>query len=46
MESARNNFSRLVTIELNPPFIEAAKKKFKGWHNVELIEGDSGIVSE
>jgi len=43
-EAARFNFTSIITIELNPPFYEKAKKKFETWSNVHLLKGDSGIV--
>jgi hypothetical protein len=42
--SQRNNFSKLVSIELDEVFYKDAKQKLKRVNNIEILKGDSGIV--
>ncbi|MHB8336252.1 MAG: hypothetical protein ACYC6P_01125 [Ignavibacteriaceae bacterium] len=42
--SQRNNFSKLVSIELDEVFYKDAKQKLKRVTNIEILKGDSGIV--
>jgi len=42
--SQRNNFSKLVSIELDEVFYKDAKQKLKHVNNIEILKGDSGIV--
>lgn len=42
--SQSNNFSKLVSIELDEVFYKDAKQKLKHVNNIEILKGDSGIV--
>ncbi len=44
VEAQKNNFSRIITIELSIPLYEKAKRRFRRDQNVTLIQGDSGKV--
>jgi hypothetical protein len=44
VEAQLNNFEKIISIELNKELCDRAKNKFKNNKNVEIIEGDSGLV--
>ena len=44
VEAMRRHVAQIYTIELNKDFYDAAKKKFSAFGNIELIQGDSGVV--
>ena len=42
--SQRNNFKRIISIELDEVYFKDAREKFKDCNNIEIIHGDSGKV--
>ena len=43
-EAHRNNFNKIVTIEINPEFFEKAKKRLSKYKNIEQVLGLSSAV--
>lgn len=44
MEAQKNNFDKLYSVELSTEFWEKAKQRFKNDPQINLIQGDSGVV--
>jgi hypothetical protein len=44
MEAQRENFHKLVTIELGDTLYETAKRRFAGYDHVHVLHGDSGTL--
>ncbi len=42
----RNNFNKIISIELSKELFEIARKRFKDYKNVEIINGNSGEIFE
>lgn len=42
--SQRENFSKLISIELDNILYKDARNKFKKYENIEIVQGDSGRV--
>jgi hypothetical protein len=41
IDAAKDRFRKIYSIEIFGPFAEAAARRFSGWHNVEIVHGDS-----
>ncbi len=44
VKSMKPFFKKIISIEVFPEFVNSAKEKFKRDDNIEIIEGDSGIL--
>lgn len=44
VESVRNVFEMIYSIELDPKLFALASKKFSVYHHITILQGDSGIV--
>jgi len=44
VEAQRENFHKIVTIELSDALYEAAKRRFAGYDHVHVLHGDSGAL--
>ncbi len=44
VEAQRNNFKKIYSIELSERLFTRAKKKFKGFPHITILQGDSGDV--
>ena len=42
IDALKNKFKYIFSIELNKELAEKAKKKFKGFKEIKIIQGDSG----
>jgi hypothetical protein len=44
VEAHRNHFEKIYTIELSKKLFQRAKKRFKAYSHINILNGDSGIV--
>lgn len=44
VHAMRNDFKKIYSIELSTELFEAARRRFHGASNIEILQGDSGIV--
>lgn len=44
VEAQKSRFDRVISIELSPKYYEKARKRFRKDMNVQIVEGDSGMV--
>ena len=44
VEAQRNNFQKIYSIELSEKLFKRAKKRFKAYSYIEILNGDSGVI--
>ncbi len=44
VDAQKNNFEKIISIELDLKLYESAKNKFKDFNHIEILQGDSGEI--